>query len=185
VPPTDAPAAGVVNKHRFAFDRLGPRVPALIISPLIPKNLIDHRVYDHATVPATIEHQLELDPLTERDRHANSLYPLIQPTPARTDAPARLQTPASITAPRTVATSAAQASAPNRSIDENQIAAFVYAAYAQDIELSDPSQHPAIRARVAAIRTHQHALDYMRDVAARASTARKAQAARMPDRAAS
>jgi len=185
VPPADAPAAGVVNKHRFAFDRLGPRVPALIISPLIPKNLIDHRVYDHASVPATIEHLLELDPLTERDRHANSLHPLIQLTQARTDTPARLQATASVTAPRTVTTSPAQASAPTRSIDENQIAAFVYAAYAQDIELSHPSQHPTIRARVAAIRTHQQALDYMRDVAARACTARNAQAARTPDRTAS
>jgi phospholipase C len=38
----------------FAFDRLGVRVPAIIVSPYIPKGTIDHTVYDHASIPATV-----------------------------------------------------------------------------------------------------------------------------------
>jgi phospholipase C len=38
----------------FAFDRLGVRVPAVVISPYIPKGMVDHSVYDHASIPATV-----------------------------------------------------------------------------------------------------------------------------------
>ena len=38
----------------FAFDRLGVRVPAILISPWIPKGTIVNRVFDHASIPATI-----------------------------------------------------------------------------------------------------------------------------------
>jgi phospholipase C len=38
----------------FAFDRLGVRVPAILISPWIPKGTIVDRVFDHASIPATI-----------------------------------------------------------------------------------------------------------------------------------
>jgi phospholipase C len=153
----------------------------VVISPLIPKNLIDHRTYDHASVLTTIERLLGLDALTERDRQANSLHPLLQLAQARTDTPAKLNTPTGYQAPRRrKPTTPPTPSAPKRSIDEGQAAGFLYAAYTQDIELSPPSRHAAIRARVAAIRTHQQAFDYMRDVAGRVAVARKTQAARMP-----
>jgi phospholipase C len=38
----------------FAFDRLGVRVPAVLISPWIPKGTVVDRVFDHASIPATI-----------------------------------------------------------------------------------------------------------------------------------
>ncbi|HEY1263426.1 MAG TPA: alkaline phosphatase family protein, partial [Terriglobales bacterium] len=38
----------------FKFDRLGVRVPAVLISPWIPKNTIVDRVFDHASIPATV-----------------------------------------------------------------------------------------------------------------------------------
>lgn len=38
----------------FAFDRLGVRVPAILISPWIPKGTVVNRVFDHASIPATI-----------------------------------------------------------------------------------------------------------------------------------
>jgi phospholipase C len=37
----------------FFFDRLGVRVPAIIVSPYIPRGTIDHMVYEHASIPAT------------------------------------------------------------------------------------------------------------------------------------
>jgi phospholipase C len=38
----------------FAFDRLGVRVPAILISPWIPAGTVVNRVFDHASIPATI-----------------------------------------------------------------------------------------------------------------------------------
>jgi len=38
----------------FKFDRLGVRVPSILISPWIPKNTVVDRVFDHASIPATV-----------------------------------------------------------------------------------------------------------------------------------
>jgi phospholipase C len=38
----------------FAFDRLGVRVPAILISPWIPRGTIVSRVFDHASIPGTV-----------------------------------------------------------------------------------------------------------------------------------
>jgi phospholipase C len=47
--------AGDANSPDPAFDftRLGVRVPAVIISPYVPKGIIDHTVYDHSSLIAT------------------------------------------------------------------------------------------------------------------------------------
>ena len=45
----------------FKFDRLGVRVPAVLISPWIPKNTVVDRVFDHASIPATVTRFFELD----------------------------------------------------------------------------------------------------------------------------
>ena len=71
----------------FNFDRFGVRVPALVISPLIPRGLIDHTQYDHTSVLATVERLFGLPPLTERDKNANDLLHLFAETTPRTDAP--------------------------------------------------------------------------------------------------
>jgi phospholipase C len=38
----------------FAFDRLGVRVPAILVSPWVPKGTLVTRVFDHASIPATV-----------------------------------------------------------------------------------------------------------------------------------
>lgn len=38
----------------FAFDRLGVRVPAILVSPWVPKGTLVSRVFDHASIPATV-----------------------------------------------------------------------------------------------------------------------------------
>ncbi len=59
----------------FDFQRLGLRVPAVVISPWIPAGTIDHTQYDHASIAATAR-KLFLpagsEPLTHRDAIANS-----------------------------------------------------------------------------------------------------------------
>ena len=54
------------NENGFTFAQYGPRVPAIVISPLIPKNLVDHRAYDHASVAATLAMLFDMNPLTAR-----------------------------------------------------------------------------------------------------------------------
>ena len=38
----------------FLFDRLGVRVPAILVSPWIPSGTVVSRVFDHASIPATV-----------------------------------------------------------------------------------------------------------------------------------
>lgn len=51
-----APAADTKTNQPFHFDRLGVRVPAVFVSPWIPKGtVVDvNRVFEHASIPATI-----------------------------------------------------------------------------------------------------------------------------------
>jgi phospholipase C len=59
----------------FDFTRLGLRVPAVLVSPFVPKGSIDPTVYDHASIPATLNAIFGLGPanfLTGRDRAAKT-----------------------------------------------------------------------------------------------------------------
>jgi hypothetical protein len=72
------------------------RVPTVIVSPLIPKGTIDHTTYDHSSILATLERMFNLDPLTERDKHAKDfrhLFSLTIPRTSNADAPRVLPDP--------------------------------------------------------------------------------------------
>jgi phospholipase C len=58
----------------FAFDRLGLRVPAILISPWFPA-AVDSTVYSHATIPGTLIEAFNLKDgfLTKRDKNAAKL----------------------------------------------------------------------------------------------------------------
>src|SRR4051794_28215165 len=77
----------------FAFDVLGPRVPAVLVSPLIPAGTLDQRVHDHASVPATLREVFAPNtaPLTSRDAWSPPFPPLPslpEPRPALPALPA-------------------------------------------------------------------------------------------------
>src|SRR5579863_2255826 len=74
----------------FDFRTLGVRVPALIISPWIPKNLIDHTLYDHTSLLATVEKRWGLRPLTRRDASARAFDGLFLEDQSRQDTPEKL-----------------------------------------------------------------------------------------------
>jgi phospholipase C len=82
------------NQWGFTFGQLGVRVPAVVVSPWIAAHTVDHTVYDHPSVPATIERLFGLPNLTARDVTANDVTPLFTEAHPRTDAPARLNNPA-------------------------------------------------------------------------------------------
>ncbi|WOD15499.1 alkaline phosphatase family protein [Paraburkholderia kirstenboschensis] len=61
--------------HNFAFDRLGVRVPAIVVSPFVPAGTIDHSVYDHSSILKTTDTLFGLNGalnLTARVRAADS-----------------------------------------------------------------------------------------------------------------
>lgn len=78
-PPNDGTGAHQ-NPNNFDFSEFGVRVPAVIVSPWIARGTVDHTLYDHASVLATVEQLFGYDPLTERDARANSVLPLIGAT---------------------------------------------------------------------------------------------------------
>ncbi len=78
----------------FDFTRLGVRVPAVVASPWIEKGTVSQTVYDHTTLAATARDLFGLNAsLTERDKAANTLLPLLARTAPRTDAPLDLARP--------------------------------------------------------------------------------------------
>lgn len=56
----------------FNFDRLGVRVPTILISPWIPKNTVVDRVFDHASIPATVTKFFLGDYATRSPREINA-----------------------------------------------------------------------------------------------------------------
>jgi phospholipase C len=97
-PPTVAPGDVISdpanNHNNFDFTQLGVRVPAVVVSPLIPRGLIDHTDYDHTSLLATLEKIFGLQPLTARDANANDFLHLFSLSTPRTDAPTTLPEPA-------------------------------------------------------------------------------------------
>jgi phospholipase C len=77
VPPGDQWYLGR-NVNGFDFTRLGPRVPAVVVSPWIPRGTIDHTRYDHTSLLKTVERRFGLDPLTDRDANANDFAHLFR-----------------------------------------------------------------------------------------------------------
>jgi phospholipase C len=94
VPPGDKliNASGDPAKQ-FKFDQLGVRVPAIIVSPLIKRGIIDHTPYDHTSALATVEKLFNLDSLTDRDKNAKDLLHLFSLSDPRTDTPPKLPDP--------------------------------------------------------------------------------------------
>ena len=184
--PPDAVAPGDTvlnsshNKNGFTFEKYGPRVPALVISPLIPRNLIDHRLYDHASVPATLEALFGLNPLTKRDAAANRLSSLLTLAAPRNDAPISSflrWPPARLRRwqqrwPSAAAT--VSVSRPDDSADDGNLPGIVQAALRQDLAVSPPSDRPAIIARVRSIKTRADAVQYLNEVRQKVAPARAA-----------
>src|SRR5208282_6490406 len=93
VAPGDSITDPANNRYNFNFQQLGVRVPTIVISPFIPKGMIDHRVYDHTSVLSTIEAIFGIKSLTARDENAPRLDELLSLTNPRTDTPTTLPDP--------------------------------------------------------------------------------------------
>ncbi|KAJ8574442.1 hypothetical protein K7X08_026247 [Anisodus acutangulus] len=92
----------------FKFDRLGVRVPTIMISPWIEKGTVVHgpngspfptSEYEHSSIPATVKKIFDLPSpfLTKRDAWAGTFEHIVQTRKEpRTDCPEKLPTPTKI-----------------------------------------------------------------------------------------
>jgi phospholipase C len=94
VKPGDTWVDPTINANGFAFDQLGVRVPAVVVSPLVPRGLVDHTQYDHSSISACLRDVFGTAPLTARDAGAHSFNKLASLSVPRTDAPTVLSSPA-------------------------------------------------------------------------------------------
>jgi phospholipase C len=87
-------------EHKFAFDRLGVRVPTIVVSAYTQKGTVigaeagdPATVFDHSSILATVERRFGLPPLTNRDKAANTLETVLNLENPRNDAPTALPDP--------------------------------------------------------------------------------------------
>lgn len=162
VPPPRASRTGEIGRaHGFVFDQLGPRVPALVVSPLIAKNLVDHRHYDHTAVYATLSEVFDLPPHGNRRGVSGGVEHLVG-FEARTDAPRKL--------PNARASAAfAIVPRPDAVLFEGppgRVESTLHSALAQHLQVTPVDQHEAIRARVRRLKTRGEAVAYLKEVEA-------------------
>ena len=167
VAPGDTSPQDKRNQYGFTFQQYGPRVPAVVISPLVPKNVVDHRLYDHGSIPATIEAFFGVNPLTQRDANANRLDTLLSLAAPRPDTPKTLASPAAVPAlvmkmsvPDLSMTVAARL---GETVDQGTLPVILQSALRQDLEMS-PEQRTVILNRVRSIKTREQARQYLAEV---------------------
>jgi phospholipase C len=72
----------------FAFDRLGVRVPAVLVSPWIPPKTVvpSTRIFEHASIPATVTECFlgSYAQRTEREKQAETFLDLLSLPTMRT-----------------------------------------------------------------------------------------------------
>jgi phospholipase C len=162
IAPGDTPTGSKYSHFGFTFDQYGVRVPAVVVSPRIPRNTVDHRLYDHSSIAATLAAAFDLGSLTARDAAANNLVPLLSLADARNDTPSTLPEVAPVPpAPAAHATAVPDMSG---SVDAGTLPLMVHVAMRHDIATSPASDRHAILTRVQAIQTRQQAADYIAGV---------------------
>lgn len=94
VPPACMPDGFVADGNNtetgqeFKFDRLGIRVPAILVSPWVPKGtVVDGRVFEHASIPNTVTKFFlgDYDPRSPREKAAETFLDLLSLDTMRTD----------------------------------------------------------------------------------------------------
>ena len=170
--------------YSFLFDRLGIRVPAIVVSAYTGKGMIigndpgdPGTVFDHTSVLATVGKLFGLAPLTQRDRAANTLEvainlatPRLLPTEALTALPNPAADAGVAGAAGPAQIFAANARAP-LSANQRTMAAL---ALACELQISPPDIHAALISNHQKIVEQKDAADYIQKVEDKIASRRKA-----------
>jgi phospholipase C len=187
VPPPATVATGDDKEYAnpnytFLFDRLGIRVPAIAVSAYTAKGTIIGNnpadvstIFDHSSVPATVEKLFGLKPLTNRDCYANTLeVALNRATPrlAPDDAPMALPS----RAPDESVVGAASANPlfaadPKAPLSTNQ-KAMAALALACELKITPANYHAALISNHQKLVQQNDAADYVQKVAKKISARR-------------
>jgi phospholipase C len=171
VAPGDEPEYANPN-YSFLFQRLGVRVPAIVVSAYTAKATIIGKdpadpstIFDHSSVLATVEKLFGLEPLTERDAAANTLDTALNQENARDDALMKLPDPAGDTAVQAPANQAdVFAAGPKAALSANQ-KTMAALALACELEMSPKEVHAALIANHQKLVEQKDAADYIKKVA--------------------
>jgi phospholipase C len=179
--------ATYANKsYSFKFDRLGVRVPGIVVSAYTRKGTIigsdpndASTVFDHTSVLATVEKRFGLAPLTERDKVAKTLdvainleAPRLSPDEALTSLPGSAAD--SAVQPRSI--NDVFAASPQAPLSTNQ-QAMADLALAVDLGISEPSTHAALISNHQKLVEQADAAKYIEQVAGKITARRSNPAA--------
>jgi len=163
-PPGDGGDSSKYNQFGFTFAQYGVRVPAVVISPLLTP-AVDHTVYDHASVLATLEWLFGLPPLTQRDATANVINGVVTAAKPRTDTPATLERPAQQVEKPSLTTQELAARELEPVPDRSSLTGFLGTLLKADSKLSaTPAERAAAIARFQSIKTRGDARKYLLEV---------------------
>ena len=163
-----------INSGGFLFDHYGVRVPAVIVSPFIPQGSVDHTLYDHASVLATLEHLYGLPALTNRDATANYIDERLLSLPSpRTDCPTTLSSPAAAVAEAKAADTMQDDVREQPLPDAGNMHGFLAIMLKTDLELArgDEAETAAIQDKFKQITTRGDAQTYAEEVLSKAKVA--------------
>jgi phospholipase C len=166
-PPGDEPRYSD-GPDGFHFNLTGLRVPAVAISPYIKAGTVDHTVYDHSSVPATLRAIFGIGALTARDKAASTFEKLLTLTSPRQDMPRTLCNPAPSTFVKGPVmhgmTPAQFRSDPAYAVPVTQSTVNrVHAAMIRDYQVASSAEWPAIEQTVASITTQGQAFAYLEE----------------------
>jgi len=166
-PPGDSDASSKHCKHGFLFNQYGVRVPAVVVSPWIPAQTVSKTLYDHSSIPATLEKIVGMDPLTDRDKQAYNLTDLLTLETPRPDCPKALGSTATLGDFIESLWWPEEAAAVEREPlpESGNLIGFLAIARKTELEMADPSEHPAILERFNSLQTRGGARAYLEEVA--------------------
>jgi len=125
------------TKPKFDFTQLGVRVGAIVVSPYV-KPGVDHTLFEHASIPATVTQQFIGDPALHapylREKKANTMLPLLAEIAPRMDWPRFKAVPAVKAAP-SAAKAALSADGPASSFQLEHV---------QEVYLALADKHPRV-----------------------------------------
>lgn len=183
-PPAAAPPGGDQRyadpANHFAFDRLGVRVPAIVVSAFTQKSTVigssPQDSYDHTSILATVEKRFALTPITRRDAAARTLdgaLNLSGPRVSGTDAPLSLPRPPAdspwVWLLNLFRRSTVDPTAPLSKTQKAQLAL----AHACNLQILEPAARPEAHRRYQAIHGQHDAANYLSEVEERIRSRRR------------